>query len=91
MRTGLIVKTSVASAALASLAIAAPAAQAMTPTPDRLGSASFGCLRTNCDYVTQYYSDASRTEVVGVFEDGVCGQIAVGVQTQFFSRSPHLC
>ncbi|HTZ44172.1 MAG TPA: hypothetical protein VMB79_09935 [Jatrophihabitans sp.] len=70
-------------AVAALLAPAVPAVAAPSATPV--------CTPDNCDFLFEYYSDASHTTRVGEYEDGPCGSIAWGQQTGYFVRIQRTC
>lgn len=62
------------------LAPAAPATAVITP-----------CTIDNCDVLTEYYSDATKTVRVGEYEDGPCGYIQWGQVTNYVKTFRRTC
>ena len=79
-------KKSLVLSCLAVVTLLAPAAPAVAAP-----RAPLVCFLDSCDIITVYYSDASYTTVVGMHEDGVCGQNIWGEQTQYYTTSQDHC
>jgi len=79
-------KRSVALSCLAVVTLLAPAAPAVAAP-----RAPLVCDLDSCDILTVYYSDASYTTMVGVHEDGVCGQNIWGEQTDYYEITQNHC
>lgn len=62
------------------LAPAAPATAVITP-----------CTPDNCDTVYMYYSDSTKTVKVGEWEDGPCGYVNWGQETQYVKTFRRTC
>jgi hypothetical protein len=74
-------RIAIAATVLATGALLTPAAPA----------AAEPCYLDSCDIVTEYYSDASLTTIVGEHEDGVCGYTDWGVQTPYWRTYQDRC
>ena len=83
MTLGTRSRIAIAAAVLSGGALLAPAAPATaTITP---------CTVDHCDFLIEYYSDATKTVRVGEHEDGPCGYIDWGQVTQYVSRFQRTC
>ena len=70
---------------LSSGALLAPAAPAAAAT-------KVPCTAENrCDLVRYYYSDSTKTYLVGYYQDGFCGQDSWGEQTAYVDRERVYC
>jgi hypothetical protein len=83
MKLGIRSRTAIVAAVLSTGALLAPAAPATASiTP---------CTPDNCDTLFEYYSDATYTVRVGEYEDGPCGYIDSGQQTQYVRTFRRVC
>lgn len=84
MMLGTRSRIAIAAAVLSSgalLAPASPAAATKVPcSPDY-----------SCDTLFQYYSDSTKTYLVGEYENGPCGQVNWGQQTAYVERILRRC
>ncbi len=62
------------------MAPAAPATAGITP-----------CNPDNCDTLIEYYSDATRTVLVGEYGSEVCGYVQWGQETQYVRAIRRIC
>jgi hypothetical protein len=76
MRLGTRSRIAIAAAVLSGSALLAPTNPAAALYPE-------GCTPDTCDLYQRFYSDSTKTVVVGEFEDGPCGQVNWGVQTMY--------
>ncbi len=100
-RSHLIVAAAFAATGL--FAAAGPAQASIKPceihhcNPAGAGSASQApaaivqCLPDHCDFLVEYYSDATYTVRVGEFEGGPCGYIDWGQHTSFTKHFQRTC
>ncbi len=49
------------------------------------------CVAGHCDSVVEFWSDATHTVRVGEYEDGDCGYVNWGVQTQYVTHWWRTC
>jgi hypothetical protein len=83
MMLGARSRIAIAAAVLSSGALLAPASPAAaTKTP---------CTFQYCDTLIQYYSDSTKTYLVGEYENGPCGQVNWGQQTAYVERILRRC
>ncbi|HST50202.1 hypothetical protein [Jatrophihabitans sp.] len=83
MKLGTRSRIAIAAAVLsggALLAPAAPATAVITP-----------CNPDNCDTLYEYYSDSTKTVLVGEWEDGPCGYVNWGQETSYVRRIVKKC
>lgn len=84
MNLGTRSRIAIAATVLGAGALLAPAGPAGAIYPE-------GCTADTCDMYYRYYSDSTKTVVVGEFEDGPCGQINWGVQTRYQQHFVRRC
>lgn len=84
MKLGARPRIAIAAVVLSGAALLAPAAPAgATRTP---------CVAPyRCDTLYMYYSDATKTYLVGEYENGPCGQVNWGQQTAYVQREIRFC
>ncbi|HEX8082004.1 MAG TPA: hypothetical protein VF557_17460 [Jatrophihabitans sp.] len=85
MRLGTRSRIAIAAAVLSSGALLAPAAPA--------AATKFPCpsAQYQCDVVNYYYSDSTKTYLVGYYQDGPCGQDIWGQETAYVERVRVYC
>jgi len=49
------------------------------------------CGPANCDTLYEYYSDSTKTVLVGEWEDGPCGYVNWGQETSYVRRFQKTC
>ena len=77
-------RIAIAAAMLSGGALLAPAAPAAALKTD---CGTF----TYCDTLIVYYSDSTKTYVVGEYENGPCGQVNWGQKTSYLERIHRTC
>jgi hypothetical protein len=76
---------------IALAAVALSSATLLAPVTPAAAVYPIGCTVNNCDIYTIFYSDSTKSVVVGEYEDGPCGQIDWGVQTRYQNHVTRVC
>ena len=83
MKLGTRSRIAIATAVLATGTLVGPAGSAMATYPY--------CTPGHCDTVVQYFSDATKSHIVGEYGGEVCPFAGWGVETQYMRRITIYC